>query len=458
MNEKIKLKWEQMPPEKKRVAMIGGIGVLVVALAFAFDSSEPRAPSTKVAQAEEDKQRSSLVKARVRDNSGDALAAQLEGMRRQMGTVQKEMTEVRKGQVDSEDANTRLRESAAQVDNMKQEVDFLRSELALLKSGIGDGREMKLPELRMPSDGRIDGPSMPELPMDTGRLDVVEEAPVKRGPTLRVVSGSGGRSGSSGPGQDNALADGMRDAAGMTGSDVARAAGKGGVAAGKEVMGVGGVTGVSPETFIPAGSILEGVLINGMDAPTSGVARRNPVPGLVRIKADAILPNGFKHNVKECFVIVAGQGLLATERVEMRTETLSCIRDDNGVIEAKMEGYVTGEDGKVGLRGRLVTKAGAVIGRSLIAAVVGGLSSALTPERVPSVNVSGGGAIQTQRPNVNDTFEAGALQGAQKAADRIADFYMKLADDMYPVLEIDAARKVNIILVRGMSLSFGVQP
>ncbi|PIV81625.1 conjugal transfer protein TraB, partial [bacterium CG17_big_fil_post_rev_8_21_14_2_50_64_8] len=46
----------------------------------------------------------------------------------------------------------------------------------------------------------------------------------------------------------------------------------------------------------------------------------------------------------------------ATERAQLRTETLSCVREDGRVIEAELEGYAVGEDGKVGMRGRLVSK------------------------------------------------------------------------------------------------------
>jgi conjugal transfer pilus assembly protein TraB len=42
--------------------------------------------------------------------------------------------------------------------------------------------------------------------------------------------------------------------------------------------------------LIPAGSILRGVLLSGMDAPTGRQSRRDPYPALARIKHAAILP------------------------------------------------------------------------------------------------------------------------------------------------------------------------
>jgi len=66
--------------------------------------------------------------------------------------------------------------------------------------------------------------------------------------------------------------------------------------------------------LIPAGSILRGVLLSGMDAPTGRQSRRDPCPALARIKHDAILPNRFRADVRECFLALAGYGDLGSER------------------------------------------------------------------------------------------------------------------------------------------------
>jgi conjugal transfer pilus assembly protein TraB len=48
---------------------------------------------------------------------------------------------------------------------------------------------------------------------------------------------------------------------------------------------------VLQEYEIPAGSILSGTLVTGLDAPTSDASRRDPIPLLLRIKDLAILPS-----------------------------------------------------------------------------------------------------------------------------------------------------------------------
>lgn len=202
--------------------------------------------------------------------------------------------------------------------------------------------------------------------------------------------------------------------------------------------------------YLPSGSMFEVVLLNGMDAATNAVAQKNPVPALTRIKADAILPNFFVHDVKECFVLVAGYGSLSSERALMRTETLSCIRESGQVIEAKIDGYVVGEDGRVGLRGRLVSKQGQLIAKSLAAGVLSGFGQAIMPTSTPGLNLNSGTSYQMPDPAA--VAGSAISRGFSDASKSAAQFFLEMAKEMTPVVEIDAGRKVTIILTKGVEL------
>lgn len=210
--------------------------------------------------------------------------------------------------------------------------------------------------------------------------------------------------------------------------------------------------GVADSMYLPMGSMIQGVLLNGLDAPTSGAAQRNPTPVLIRIKHDAIGPNYARMGIRECFVIASGYGVMSTERANLRTEGISCVREDGGVIETNLNGYVIGEDGKVGMRGRLVTKQGAVIAQSLGAGILSGLGKSLTPTGVTGINLNPTGTIQTQSPDFNTAMEAGLLGGASSTLNQISKHYLDIAKEMVPVVEIDAMRPATIVLTRGGSL------
>ena len=203
--------------------------------------------------------------------------------------------------------------------------------------------------------------------------------------------------------------------------------------------------------YLPIGSMFDGILLNGMEAPTSQVTMKNPVPALIRIKSDAILPNEYRKDVRECFLIVSGFGVLSTERAQLRTENISCVRKDGGVLEAKVHGYVVGEDGKVGLRGKLISKQGQLIAQSLMVGFVQGIGNAMQPMAVPAYNMSPGGTQQYQMPSMSMMGMAGMAGGISNAANSIAQFYLSMAQQMFPVVEVDAGRKVTIILNQGFS-------
>jgi conjugal transfer pilus assembly protein TraB len=207
------------------------------------------------------------------------------------------------------------------------------------------------------------------------------------------------------------------------------------------------------ELFIPAGSILSGVLLNGLDAPTGQGARQQPTPALVRIKHDAILPNRFRADVRECFVIVGGFGDLGSERAYLRAETLTCVRTDGGVIEVPLDAYAVGEDGKVGVRGRLVSKQGALLAKALQAGFLTAFSKVFTQvPATPFSNAATGGQVQFQSMFTPQAAEAGFAGGVGGAMDKLADYYMKMAENTFPVLEVDAGRGIELIINKGTSL------
>lgn len=202
----------------------------------------------------------------------------------------------------------------------------------------------------------------------------------------------------------------------------------------------------APKMYLPSGSIISGIMLTGLDAPTGKGAMKDPVPVLVRIQAEAILPNLYRADIKECFALVAGQGDLASERAYLRSESISCVRRDKSVIDLDMKAYVVDTDGKAGLRGRLVSKQGSVLGKAIIASFADGVSQAFKGNNSNS-NIAGG------QIDYGQATQSGAVQGVSSSLDRISKYYLDLADQLFPILEIDAGRKVTLVLVKGLEMS-----
>jgi conjugal transfer pilus assembly protein TraB len=204
--------------------------------------------------------------------------------------------------------------------------------------------------------------------------------------------------------------------------------------------------------YLPSGSVFEGVLLTGLDASTAVAANKTPTPALFRIKTEAILPNFYTQDVRECFVLAGGYGNLSSERAEMRTQTLSCINDKGEVFESDIEGYLVGEDGKAGIRGRVVSKQGSVLAKSFMAGFASGLGNAFSPQSVNTLSLQPTTTQQYQYPGADQILGSGLGQGLNKSGSALAQFYISMAQQMFPVIEIDAMRKVSIVVIKGIQL------
>lgn len=201
--------------------------------------------------------------------------------------------------------------------------------------------------------------------------------------------------------------------------------------------------------IIPTGTILKAVLLNGMDAPTMSQAKDNPLIAHLVVKDLGILPNNFTYDIKECFILAEGYGDLSSERVYMRINNISCIKENNEHIDMKINGYVAGEDGKIGLKGEVVYKQGAILARSIIAGFVDGLADGFSQVGNTISIVDSGGSVTRREENevsASNMLKRGAYQGVGNAAEKLAEFYLKLADNVFPVIEIQAGRNVDIVV------------
>jgi conjugal transfer pilus assembly protein TraB len=201
--------------------------------------------------------------------------------------------------------------------------------------------------------------------------------------------------------------------------------------------------------YLPSGSFTRALLLGGLDAPTGGQAQRNPQPVLLRLSDNAILPNQFRSRVKECFVVGAGYGDVSSERAYIRTESLSCVTRDGTAIDVPVKGYVAGEDGKAGMRGRLVSKQGQILANALLAGIASGIGSAFQ-QSATTTSLSPLGSTSTITSGKQ--LEAGLGTGVGRALDRLAEYYISLAEKVFPVIEVDAGRTVDVVLTQGIAL------
>jgi conjugal transfer pilus assembly protein TraB len=204
----------------------------------------------------------------------------------------------------------------------------------------------------------------------------------------------------------------------------------------------------SPMGFeIPPGSFVNAYLLTGADVPTSGNGEVGPIPVIFRVIGDAQMPNLYKSDIKSCFMLGQATGSLASERAFIRIDTLSCVTKSGKSIVKSMQGYATGSDGKVGLAGKVVSKQGSMLARVLVAGFVQGIGQAFQQGQ-QNISISPLGQTSSIAPDTNTILKYGIGGGVGQATTKLAEFYMKMANQMFPVIVINAGRTANIVFLK----------
>lgn len=222
--------------------------------------------------------------------------------------------------------------------------------------------------------------------------------------------------------------------------------------AGNNVSTNSSVKPKNTQTYLPT-SFVKAKIITAVDAPCGGTAQDNPFPILLNVTDSAQLPNGVRTKIKGCFVLAAGYGDIASERAYFRTEKISCTMKNGDVIDMKMEGYIVGEDGKAGLRGRLVSKEGRQVALALLSGTVGGLASAFANQATTLQQTSVG---TNQYVNPGQSVGFAAANGVSGGFNQLAQYYINLAEKTFPVIEITDQRNVTIVNTQGIEFPVNV--
>jgi conjugal transfer pilus assembly protein TraB len=133
------------------------------------------------------------------------------------------------------------------------------------------------------------------------------------------------------------------------------------------------------QNWIPSNSIFKATLVTGVYAPTLAKGKQSPYPVVLRLKDLSFFPNEFRKDLSGCFIGGEAYGNLSDERVNVRLNNLSCLSENNiSVIDVPVSGFVQGEDGIIGLAGRVVSKQGQIMAAAFVASFLQGMGEAFS--------------------------------------------------------------------------------
>lgn len=206
------------------------------------------------------------------------------------------------------------------------------------------------------------------------------------------------------------------------------------------------------DNTIPAGTFAQAVLLGGVDASTNIQASSDPRPVLLRVTSLGTLPRKFHSDLIGCHALAACYGDMSSERVYMRLEKVTCTERKTGeIVEMTVSGYVAGEDGRAGLRGTVVDRAGASVRNAAIGGFLSGMGSFLSQSHNPVTYSLNSGLAQTNPLSNGELLKHGTAKGATTALEKYADFYIKRAEQMQPVIQVQAGRRVDMVFTQGVA-------
>jgi conjugal transfer pilus assembly protein TraB len=212
--------------------------------------------------------------------------------------------------------------------------------------------------------------------------------------------------------------------------------------------------GAPTKYWIPTGTMVPVKLLTGLDAPGKSAATGGePHPVLMFAEDMSVLPNNVQMDMRECFVLGEGIGDLSEERAKIRAVSLSCVKkDEQSAVDIRLRGVLTGEDGKIGLRGPVVQREGAILAKALLAGFVQGISRVFMPYQ-QGFFIAPSPQQAFNFPDPGQVAMAGVAGGMGGAAQTLARHYTQLAKEIYPIIEIDAGRQGTLIVTEGREIA-----
>lgn len=203
----------------------------------------------------------------------------------------------------------------------------------------------------------------------------------------------------------------------------------------------------SAANYVPEGTYFTGNLLGGIVVSTAlNTADENATPVSIRLKDRGNLSELNKTDISKCRIMGSAYGDLPSERAIIRLEKMVC--EENGFyITSKITGQIFGPDGFNGIKGSIVDTSSKHLKNAMIGGMISGLSKSVKGEE--GLNLSSGGLLSTKSKSAKQMLGQGAMEGVSNSGDKIAEYFLRQAEVMSPVLTIPTGVRVNAQITTG---------
>ncbi|MEO0031273.1 MAG: hypothetical protein RIS94_1031 [Pseudomonadota bacterium] len=206
--------------------------------------------------------------------------------------------------------------------------------------------------------------------------------------------------------------------------------------------------------YLPPNSIARARVVVGVDAATSVRSQSDPLPVVLRITGPArsVYAEGrlLRTQIEGCMVNGAASGDLSSEKVYVRLQRMTCPQPGGRFAVSEVKGFIA-FGGKTGVRGRVVSREGGLVGQAFLAGLAGGFGrgfSLNTETALTGSNVSVNG--ERQKLSLGDIAQGGVGSGIASSADQVSKYLIERAEQYQPVIEMPTGIDVEIVFLDGV--------
>ncbi len=209
--------------------------------------------------------------------------------------------------------------------------------------------------------------------------------------------------------------------------------------------------------YLPPNSIAVAKVIVGVDASAGVQSQTDPLPVVLRITGPArsVYENGrlLTTNISGCLVNGAARGDLSSEKVYVKLQRMTCPQPGGRYAVSEVKGFIA-FGGKAGVRGRVVSREGSLVGQAFMAGLVGGFGrgfSANTNSILSGTNVTVDG--QRQQLSTGEILRGGLGEGVAQTGDMVSKYLIERAEQYQPVVEMPTGIDVEIVFLEGVFIN-----
>lgn len=170
--------------------------------------------------------------------------------------------------------------------------------------------------------------------------------------------------------------------------------------------------------------------MTGVDAPEG-----KTYPVLLALDYSYVGPNKHKIDLSGCFIIAKSSSSLSTRRVNFQATRLSCVSKNGRFFERKINGFIADDsDNTFAVKAKLKPKQGRVAQMTFLKSIVDGIGEIISRK---SQSIGG------KNPDAANVF---VQNGAQGAAAKVSDWYLKQATSLLPTLSVNSGQDVWVVM------------